>query len=367
MRNSSNVPAFTTGSTNCNFKPDPVALPDASAMPPPLKILAIQFKYFGDTVMLVPALRAIRQRYPDSELHALVPAEVAPLLEHLPYLTRIWPMPRRRGRAQLRRSWPMVRALRAERFDRSVEFSGNDRCAILSRLCGARERLGIADSGGFVGRRFCFTRRVAPAPRDQHEALRLLSVLSAWEITPPKVLETEIHTDPSLDARAAGILPGGRIVCHIASSQPRKEWPLSRWAALHELAAEAGMDVVFGTGLGHREQALLAEFKRLAPTASTLAAVPDLALYLAVLKRARTFVSGDTGPLHFAAALGVPIVALFGPTPTARWRPLGRRQAVLTASGCICRNTSVCISPTPCLATISPETVFDRMRELVAA
>lgn len=84
----------------------------------PEKILAIQFKYFGDAVLMTPALRAMRERFPQSELHVLIPEEVAPLLRHLPWLNRVWPMPRRRGRMSLTQTWPVIRALRRERFDR---------------------------------------------------------------------------------------------------------------------------------------------------------------------------------------------------------------------------------------------------------
>ena len=109
----------------------------------PEKILAIQFKYLGDAVLLTPALRALRKQFPDAELHLLVPEEVAPVLQHLPWLNRVWPMPRRRGSASLRQTWPVVRALRRERFDRSVDFAGNDRGAILSLLIGKKTaRLG---------------------------------------------------------------------------------------------------------------------------------------------------------------------------------------------------------------------------------
>ena len=90
---------------------------------PPEKILALQFKYFGDAVLLTPALRALRDHFPDNELHLLVPGEMAPLFQRLPCLTRIWPMPRRRGRAGLRQTWPILRALRREHFDRSVDFA----------------------------------------------------------------------------------------------------------------------------------------------------------------------------------------------------------------------------------------------------
>src|SRR5271154_951263 len=101
------------------------------------KILAIQFKYFGDAVLMTPALRAIREHFTQSEIHLLVPEEIAPLFQHLPWLNRVWPMPRRRGRASLRETWPFIRALRRENFDRSVDFASNDRGAFLSFFIGA--------------------------------------------------------------------------------------------------------------------------------------------------------------------------------------------------------------------------------------
>ena len=61
----------------------------------PGKILALQFKYFGDAVLLTPALRALRRHFPAAEIHLLVPAEIAPLFQQLPWLTRVWAMPRR--------------------------------------------------------------------------------------------------------------------------------------------------------------------------------------------------------------------------------------------------------------------------------
>ena len=82
-------------------------------------------------------------------------------------------MPRRRGSASLRVTWPLIRALRRERFDRSVDFASNDRGAILSLLIGAPHRLGWDERGGFLGRKFCYTNRVAPTKILQYEAARL--------------------------------------------------------------------------------------------------------------------------------------------------------------------------------------------------
>ena len=325
------------------------------------KILAIQFKYFGDAVLMTPALRALREQFPRGELHLLVPGEIAPLFERLPSLNRVWPMPRTRGRAALSQTWPVIRALRRERFDQSVDFASNDRGAIASFLIGAKDRLGWEEAGGFWGRKFCYNRRVPREAETFHESACLVRLLSGWNVPPPRSLEAEIHADPVLADAAKQILPSERaVVCHVASSQPKKEWPLEHWAKFHRLASDAGREVVFTTANGQREQSLMMELKKLAPYAVVLPFIAELPLFLAVLKRAAVFISGDTGPLHFAAGLGVPVISLFGPSPPARWAPIGPRHQTLTGTTCSCSgHSAVCQSPTHCLAAISPGQVLD--------
>ncbi len=331
----------------------------------PEKILAIQFKYLGDAVLLTPALRALREHFPHTELHVLVPEEVAPILQHLAWFNRVWPMPRRRGSASLRQTWPVIRALRRERFDRSVDFAGNDRGAILSFLIGARERLGWAQRGGFLGRRFCYNQRVVLETSEQHESARMMRLLSAWDVAPGP-LEPEIQSDPALDAAAAQLLPSRAILCHIASSQSNRQWPVRHWAEFYQFAAAAGLPVAFTTAAGARERALTDELKQIAPGAPVLPAVPELALFLAVLKRAEVFISGDTGPLHFAAGLGVPTISLFGPSSPVRWAPVGGRHRVLTGSPCSCGpGASVCQTTNSCLATITPEQVLNSLQSIL--
>lgn len=323
-----------------------------------MKTLAIQFRYLGDAVLMTPALRALSEQFPSDELHVLVAQEVAPLLEHLPWLKRVWAFPRRRGRMNLKETWPVIRALRHEQFDRSVDFGGSDRGAIVSRLCGARQRLGPSVRRGFWGRRLCYTQTVDPV-QGEHQCLRNFRLLSAWGILVPERAELEIRADPAMANRAEGIFARPAILCHLATSQPKKEWPVSHWAEFYWRAAAAGLEVVFCTGIAPRELALLEDLKKLAPEAPCLPAVPELALFLAALKRARLFVSGDTGPLHFAAGLGVPTIALFGPSSARLWAPFGPQHQVLEAGKCGCGgDTAICLSPSPCMAAIAPETVF---------
>ena len=338
-----------------------------------MKILALQFKYFGDAVLMTPALRALRKQYPEAELHLLVPAELAPLFEHLPWLDRIWAMPRKRGRAKLAQTWPLLRALRRERFDRSVDFASNDRGAFLSLFIGAKQRLGWDEPGGFFGRKLFYNQRVA-APRNDlpHESRRLVQLLSGWQIPPPDSFEAEICANPALAEAAKKILPAeNAVVCHVASSQPKKEWPLTKWAELHRLAAAAGHRLVFTTARGEREAALMTELKTLLPEAEILPLVPDLDLFLAVLARAKVFVSGDTGPLHFAAGLGVPTISLFGPSDPARWAPVGTKHTVLRGGDCTCEGNLFACARTPinqnCLFMISAEQVLAALKRATRA
>jgi ADP-heptose:LPS heptosyltransferase len=108
------------------------------------------------------------------------------------------------------------------------------------------------------------------------------------------------------------------------------------------------------------------ELKQIAPAAPILPAVPELALFLAVLERAEVFISGDTGPLHFAAGLGVPTISLFGPSSPVRWAPVGVRHRTLTGSPCSCGpGASVCQNANFCLSAITPEQVLDSLKTIL--
>ena len=275
------------------------------------KTLAIQFKYLGDAVFLTPALRALKEHQPDGELHVLLAAEIAPLLENVPWITRVWSLPRTRGRARILASLPVISALRRERFDRSVDFGGNDRGAIFSYLSGARCRLGMVDRMNLI-KRVGYSQTVSTATLPITYVQNHVQLLSAWQIPPPKSCALEIAADPALAEEAEKLLPAGRVVCHLGTSQPQKEWPLHRWQECYRIARNAGWELAFSSGPGDREQGLLQRLKQLEPEIFALPPLANLKLFLAVLRRARAMVAGDTGPLHFASGLGVPVVGLYG-------------------------------------------------------
>jgi ADP-heptose:LPS heptosyltransferase len=328
-----------------------------------MKILTVQFKSLGDTVVSIPALMAIRLQFPDCELHALVPEASAPLLQHHPAVNRIWPVPRKAG---LRQYWPIIRALRAERFDRAVDLGCNDRSAILTRLSGARERLGAAQDTGFFGRPFCFTNTVPAAPEDRHESLRLLHILSGWNISPPPKIEIKLYTDPAVTNPLSRDPSKRLVMCNTGATSVKKQWPVANWARFHQLATARGYELVYTQGVSPVEEQLIQELKILVPAARILPKL-DLPRLLAAIQSADAMVSNDTGPMHFATALGVKTVAIFGPSLHKRWFPMGAEHRLLLAPNCECIwGTFVCRRTNHCLAEITPETVLENLGSLLS-
>ena len=334
-----------------------------------MKILALQFKYLGDAVFIAPALRALQEFNPAGELHVLVPAEIAPLLKHLPWIKRIWALPRTRGKARLREAWPILRALRREKFDRSVDFGGNDRGAILSFL--ARAKIRLAPDDHRLLAKFCYTQTIVSEALPGSWVQRHLQLLARWQVPPPSSDRLEIITDAALEKITAPPFPVGTILCHVTTSNDRKQWLPQHWATFYQDATAAGFKLMFSTGHSQREQEFLAKIKALVPAAPVWPGTPNLDLFLIWLKHAAVFISGDTGPLHFAAALGVPVIGLFGTGDSlGRTAPIYRPEQIMAAADCACdrlnKNISTCDEASPCMGTIQPAQVLVRLQKIMA-
>lgn len=334
------------------------------------KTLCILFKYLGDVAIAVPAMRALQRHRMEHELHVLVAEDALPIVRHLPWITKAWGFPRKRGRAQWSETLPMLAALRGERFDCSIDFVGNDRGALVSRVIGARQRVGLVAPLGFWGRRLCYThpvREEALPSQGIHESEKHAHLL--WQslgIPLPNSWELEVHADPVLQEQAARLLPGRPVIGHLSTSQPKKEWPVKMWYSLYEKARAAGVPFWFATGPSPREQSLLEPLLALDPSVPVLSSTGTLDLYLAVLSRARAFVSGDTGPLHFAAGLGVPTLGLFAATDAERWAPLGRGHRYVKGRACVCSgHAHVCAQAAPCIESLSVDSVWRALQSVL--
>lgn len=329
-----------------------------------MKILAIKFKQLGDVAIMVPALRALREYWPEAEIHVLVEEAAVPLLEHLPWIQKVWGLPRTRGSAQIKNTLPLIAQLRKERFDRSVDFVGNDRGAIISFMIGAKKRLGLNAPRGFIGRRFCYSDVV------EETTLNLvgadLNTLVAWGVPYPFSLKHELYPDPELGAFAERQLPNpDTILCHLSASMAKREWPLAWWAEIAQRARNAGLPLVFSAGPGDRDQALLSELKSLCPDSHCLQRTTDLGAFLAILARARMFVGSDSGPFHFAVGLGTPSIGLFGPMLPERVAPLeGNFRALVGRECTCCVHARECTSSEPCIQGVTVDRLWEAIQAL---
>ena len=333
------------------------------------KILTIQFKYLGDAVFITPALQALHHEYPTAEIHILTAEEVAPIFEHLSFIKKTWAFPRTRGKAKLSKSLPFVFKLRREKFDLTIDFVGNDRGGILSFLIAAKARLAALDSKASFIKKVAYTKTIATSQLPTSWVKRHLKMLALLlGVSEKKPLNMKIVSDPSLASKATKALDGHQVICHLGTSQPKKEWPISEWIAFYDLATKAGYKLAFSTGTNAREQNLMAELRNFRPNAFTLNSSNNLAIYLAILGKAKLVISGDTGPLHFAAGLGVKVIGLFGTADSVlHAAPIYQTDELVMSTPCKCINElsgfPTCQSASPCMHSISADQVFRLLKE----
>lgn len=334
----------------------------------PNKILAIQFKYFGDTVFITPALQAIKLQFPNTELHVLIAAEMAPLLENSPFIDKLWAAPRKRGKANIKETWPLIKALWQEHFDRVVDFGGNDRGAIFSLLSGAPVRLSYREHKQGLIKKVGYTDTVAVDKLSFVYAQTHIELLASWSISTQHDLKLSITPAAEAIRAVSETMPANTVLCHLATSQLKKEWPLEKWYEFYKLATNSGYRLAFSAGTNTRERTLLADFKAMDANINVIPAITDLSQFLALISRAALFIAGDTGPLHFAAGLGVPVIGLYAVGNSIRSvAPHYQTEEIVIGNDCVCFKSAeldckpICSSPSPCMDGIRPQQVFEKL------
>ena len=335
----------------------------------PKKILAIQFKYLGDAVFITPALDILHQHYPNAEIHVFVAQEVAPIFDHSPIVKKVWAMPRKRGQAQLSSTLPILRALRKERFDLSIDFVGNDRGGFYSLFVGAKQRFAAIDCKPNFFKRLAYTKTAQTADLPVSWVERHLGMLASLL---PHIVDIRpgmmIQSDSKLTQDAIGALKDHQVICHLGTSQSKKEWPVQRWCEFYQLAKSAGYKMAFTSGPDEREQGLLRELKMLMPDIYQIPSTKDLSLFLAILDQAKVVISGDTGPLHFAAGLGVKVIGLFGTNDSViHAAPIYKNNEKAIGIACTCMGEKMrfltCQSSPSCMNSISSLQVFEMLKK----
>jgi len=289
----------------------------------PDRILVIKLRYVGDVLLATPVLSRLREGFPKAHLAMLVNPGTEDVVRDHPALDEMLVL----ARGGLARQWRLVRDLRRRQFDLVIDLTDGDRSALLSRLSGAPIRLGYNSEGRWRG--VLYTQVVAADRFSMHTVryhLQALEVLGLAGLPPTPILTVapEARQEAERLLREAGVDGARPFVClHPGARWWFKAWPAERYAALADLIQTEALAQTLFLG-GDQERSLE---RRIADGMKTpfrsLIGKTSLRTLAAVLERAKLMVSNDNGPMHMAAALGVPVIGLFGPSDPAVWGPWG--------------------------------------------
>jgi heptosyltransferase I len=312
------------------------------------RILVVRLGAMGDIIHALPAAASLKLGFPGYSLTWIVEPRWAPLLEGNPFVDRVALFDRHTG-AGLARAW---RELREERFEFVVDFQGLIKSALVA-------------SAARAGRIYGFHRSLAREPlaalfySDKVTAQSAHRVDRNLELAAAAGALRAQRSFPLPPGREEGALPDGPFVlASPLSGWPAKQWPLEYYQGLAErLRREAGIPLVLNGPPAAREM--------LSGVAGAILHFSSIEGLIDATRRAAAVVGGDSGPLHVAAALAKPGVAIYGPTDPAQTGPYGESFTVLRGADAITsykRRHRI----DPSMRAVTPEAVFDALQARLA-
>lgn len=298
------------------------------------RALVIKLRHHGDVLLTSPVFSVLKAHAPHVEVDALVYADTSEMLSLHPAINTLFTIDRQWKNlgpiGQARSEWRLLQALRARHYDLVVHLTEHPRGAWLARLSGAR--WAVAPQTGGRGRwwRRAFTHFYAfPRGGKRHAVELNLDALRRIGIYPvPDERRLSLVAGTAAEARVAellaanGVRAGRYVHLHPASRWSFKCWPSARMAELVDALAADGRQIVISGAPGGDEQAMV-EAILAASKSRPLNLCGQLSLkeLAALTAQAALFVGVDSAPMHIAAAVGTPVVALFGPSGEKDWGP----------------------------------------------
>ncbi len=333
------------------------------------RVVVWKLSALGDVILSTPSLRAIRAQHPDSHVALVVGRGAYDVVARCPYVNEIIVDSGSGGWAALQKRWALIRRLRTEGFDRSIDLQNSRWTHAAAWLSGIGVRVGYNRKLGFL-----LTQRVrlpkqpmAPVAHQGHlleqAGVRMADErLELW-LSDREVRNVDALLNGKLRSDAKGIVglhPGG------SGRWKTKRWDLERWAQLGDGLMQRQIQVVITGGPDERDlSAHLAQLMVSNPLVLIgQTAILDLA---ELIRRFHVFVAHDSSPLHLAAAVGTPTVALFGPTDPRRHVPPSFSGKILKKD-VFC---SPCYSPTcrtvthACMKRIEVDEVLESVLNLL--
>lgn len=290
------------------------------------KILVVDLGFLGDSVHLVPACWELKRNYPQAELHTLSATVGSEVLRMVPCVDQAWAYPLSNPSPPWWKHLDILRALRRERFEVALSFSGGDRPVYVTALCGARHTLAHNSGRKHFYNPWLVQHWVSQRSRELpvYEQRRQVLVAAGFTLEPTR-FDLRLPPDAADWARQFADTPAIHLSPN--ASSPQKEWPLENWQEfIPKLAAATGCNLI-ATGDGSpRERQRLEALARSFPS-SQLRVLPDrlpLPRLAALLQRCAVHVGADSGVTHLAGALGTPTVTAYREYEGRQeWQPPG--------------------------------------------
>lgn len=372
--------------------PDPLLLPldipryTATVMPDPVKILVVQPSWVGDAVMATPALRALRERYPQAHISYLMRRYVKPLYAGMPWANQLitYRTGRTTAKAGKGQFFDLAARLRSAHFDLAVLLPNSFKTALVCKMAGIRQIVGYERDG----RGFLLSDKLLP-PKENGKfvpspIIKYYMGLAHYLGSTSRDLRMELFVndaerraardvmsrgglDPDLDRPASQGQPPLVLLNPGAAFGAAKLWRAEYFAELADrLIDERGATVLVSGA--PRERAIVESVKRHmrhAPVDLSNKGI-DLGSLKEIVRRCDLMVTNDTGPRHLAAAFEVPVVTVFGPTHpawTEIYYPKERQVAVKVFCGPCQRK--LCPLDHRCMTRVTPGMVYDASAELL--
>lgn len=337
-----------------------------------MKILIRATNWIGDAVISLPAIRAVRECYPQAEICILARPWVAAVYEGEPCINRILLLHGEAGAGDFSAKWRCAQELRRERFDLAIALPNSFESALLLWLAGIPRRVGYARDG----RSLLLTRAAArpePGSIARHERYYYLELLRRAGIIQevPQVADIRLQGADTARARGEVLLAARGIRLPVIGVSPgaayggAKRWLPERFAAAARMVAEKiGASVlIFGSAA---ERDLCGEVAA-GCGGVNLAGSTTLREFIDMTAACQGYLSNDSGAMHLAAALGIPSVAVFGPTDETATGPVGpTARLIRVAVECAPCLKRECPIDHRCMTRVSAEKVAAAALQLIS-
>jgi len=304
------------------------------------RVLVVQTAHLGDVVLTIPLLRELSRLAPASDLTVVANATGVELLRHSGLCARLVPLSKGVRPSSLLSLVRLARELRREGCDVAIAAQRSHRSGLLLRLSGAPRRIGFAGAPGA----WSYTERIDWAP-ERHAVERYLA-LAPPLLDPGRNVDPAPRLRPTPESRdraaqlveEAGIASGETVVCLAPGSRwGTKRWPAEGYAEVARALQDRGLRPLL---VGSPDESELC--RRVAKLSGrdlpSIAGGTGIGELAALLERSAALVANDSGPAHVAAAVGRPVVSIFGPTvPAMGYVPFGSRHRIVEHPGLDCR------------------------------